>query len=481
MSIETSVSDFCLYFPRSANQSHIVTTASNGASVIWDNTVLNLSTGPNPYSSACTEGYLPCYLNQEPKVKVTLNAAFAPPQDGLQQLIGLGDSERGVFVGFDGLKFGILNRRGGRRKHWVFKALTECLTSGNILITLNDKVHSISVVAGMTPMQIMYTVFLNSPTIAADNIRIYACFDRLTLYTDGSDDFVTVAPDSVDFQGTGITGSLSVLIQGVAVTNTWLYREQFNAVTRYAAEDLVLTDMNVYEFLFSRWSTGSIHFSMLNTHNDDMTELHVWSPGPQGFKTSLPYMPTIFIMNAPSVNSNTGNIASSVSTMKSSMASISSGTPSTNTNNTSFATTFVASNIEVVSSENVVIGMLTVPRATSSGRNYMLASINRMVVNVDTPRSIRVKVIVNGAIDTLNATVAHLPWSCVRRATPVATTLVSGGLSVASMYIRETSGERSFDPSQLWLAPGTNLVIAVCAVDDPVTCSLDVDVFWSEV
>lgn len=484
MSIETLVNDFILFFPNEINFSHVVTSTSQGASVTWSTGTLMLNTSALSNSTACLEGYLPVYLNQQPCVKITLNAAFSEPKDGLMQTIGLGDSEQGVFVGYDGTRFGMLQHRGGKRQHWVLKISTPCTAAGTITITLNGKAHTLNVVPGMTPMQMMYSIAgHSSPVITDDNVRIYACFDRLTLYTLSSEAFSPTVADNIDFGTSGVTGSLQTIIPGAPATSIWTYKEQFNSITSDTINKLVMTDMNVFEFIFSRWSSGPIHLSVLNSINDGMDELHLWTPGAVGFNTSLPYQPTITIQNSSSMNSAASGLQCTIPSMlKSSMATVSSGTPSTSTNYTSYTYTFSRTSTTVSSDTNTVLGMMTVPKATATRRNYQVASINAVRVNVETPRNIRLKIIVNGTINTLNPTVSHLPWSCLRRAVPQdISTSVTGGLQVTSMFLRENSGERAFEPKQLWLAPGNNLTICISAVDDPVVVgSIDVEVQWSE-
>lgn len=472
-SIETTVADNCLFFPRGINFTHVSTAASKGASVTWSNCVLALQTGAAGSSVSIVDGILPLYLNQEPWVTVTLNAAFAPPTAGVQQLLGMGGSESGVFVGYNGLDFGLLNRSGGKRQHWVLQCANKVLTNTSITLILMDTVHTIAVTAGMDPIQVLQAVGASSSLVNA-NIQCFVCFDRVTLYTTDAFTVTSIAADSIDFGSSGLTGTLVCSIVGVPSVDSWLLAADFNAPSNYALQDIPLTNMNVFEFKFCRWSTGSLQFSMLNTHNDSMSLMHRWSPEPtMGFNTSLPYHPHVRISN------DVGCTATC--TLRTSMASISSGTPSTTTNRTNFSTTFVSSNISVVAGVNTVIGVFTNPIASAGIRNRNTACINSIRINCDIPRSIRVLVTLNGTIDTLTPTQLHLPWSCIRHAMPAAGTTVVGGLPFANLFIRDTNPDRVIEFSQLWLVPGSHMSISITSAADPVTVSLDADVSWSEV
>jgi hypothetical protein len=479
MAVNTRVTDFCIFFPRALNFTHVKTSASRGGDVQWSDCVLSLTTSALAESTACLECYLPLYLNQEETVTATLNAAFSAPADGLRQLIGLGDSASGVFVGFDGLRFGLLERSGGQRQHWVLQVFAPCTAAGTITLTLLDQLISIDVAPGMNEMLIMYLIS-TCPGMRDSNLKAYLCFDRLTIYTDEAAAFTSTTPDTIDFGTTGTTGSVALLLAGAPAVEEWTYRDQFNAVTRYAVEDLDLTRMNVFAFHISRWSSGNLRLSMLNTHNNDMSLVHTWTPGGDGFNTGRPYTPHISIKNWQSSNSGTGVLSSAVSTLKSSMASVTSGTPDTVTNNTWFSHTFVASSITVTQDAKTIIGVITVPRASTTGRNFMLAAIQEFKINTSTPRDIRIFIDVNGLNSRLIPTVSHIPWSCIRRGVTSSDTTTMGGLQIASLYMRESSTERVFAPSQLWLAPGNNLTISMSAVDAPLICSVDVQVQWIE-
>jgi hypothetical protein len=465
--------DKIIFFPKSLNFSRVIAKSSKGGSVTWLDTdcSVNLTTSTSADSISSVVGYLPLYLNHEMNVKVSLNAAFASPKEGLVQLLGMGDSEAGVFVGYNGLHFGLHLRTLGVRRNWEVLMQGTCTTTGTVTLTLLNVAHKINVTAGQNAMSVMYAI-TQSTSIRNENIESHVCCDRMYLYTTEARDWAADLTPSFDAGVTGLTGSCTRTVNGAAPTQYWVVRGDFNAATHFLMQDIDLSVMNVYQFTFCRWSSGTMNLSMLNPSTGQITSLHDWNPPGSGFNTSITYTPFVYIKNATEQNGP--------STLSTSMASISSGTPETASNATLYRTTFTATSISVVAGSNRVVGLLTVPNLVQNKRNHMSASIEEIRVNAKTPRAVRVQVHVNAQIDSQSPVNLHLPWSCVRHGMPQQPTKVSGGLRFASMYVRDTIPSQTETFDQLWLVGGTSLTISATAVTDPVTLSLDVDVLWRE-
>ena len=117
-------------------------------------------TGTAEGSLAVLTGILPLYVNQEEHVVVNLSTAFAEPQNGMLQHIGMGDVENGAFVGCIDTQFGIHVTRMGSRQYWKSKITQSAVESGTMTLTLQTgKQYALSVSAGDTPMRIMLQIF----------------------------------------------------------------------------------------------------------------------------------------------------------------------------------------------------------------------------------------------------------------------------------------------------------------------------------
>jgi hypothetical protein len=465
--------DRVMFFPCSLNQSHTTLTETNGSSHSWKDGTVTMTSGSAPNSIAEICGYLSVFLCHEPLVSVTLNLSFSTPVAGTRQLAGVGDSENGAFVGFDGTRFGARFVRGGRRQYWTMQIGTACTTSGALLITLADTTFTVGVGAGMTVTQIAYAIYLNS-SIRNANIKSSFCFDYVVLWSDATS---SLGGSSVlaAFNGTstGVSGTCVSSIASVPATEEWVYDASFNGGGYPNVEGLLETDLNVYRLTFSRWSTGVVSIAVMDPSSDDFITIHTWSPGSRGFNTSMPYTPTIRTENG----STSATMATSTS-----MASISTGTPSTSYNYTPFNTVFTALNIPVISGAYRVVGVIQNPMLQNGVRNRMVVNVTKIEYAVSTPRPVRIFTMIGGLTNIPGTMNRHLSWNAVNICTPstVSPMYVQGGLEFSNSYAGACTDQISIDFDQLWLMPSIVIYVCVKAATDPVTCSIDATVHWQE-
>lgn len=444
----------------------------------WDDCVLSLTTGPAAASIAVVDGYLKVYLNQEEAVSVTINAAFATPTAGSKQVLGVGDGEAGVFFGYNGLRFGMLATIGGSKRYWKFQVTSGCTTSGAITLTLLDQAYTFPVAAGMTVMQVMYSL-VSSQIFSDANIHVFAAPDSLTLYTDYCGTFGPVTPDSVDVSTTGISATIEVLNGGNPPARTWIYSDQFTETGRDLPNQVDMTQFQVYQLVFSRWSSAPICLSMLDTNrNNTYRPLHLYLPGANGFNTSKPYTPHIFIRNSSDILSEAPN--TTALTLRTSMANITSGTPSSNTNSTVFSTTFMVNQITVNDTSQLVIGAVQVPLILNGKRNHCTSSITDITVSVNASRSVQLRVIASGGLSSPITTSASVPWSTLLHGVPTTPTYVQQGLTITTMNVNSASVE-TIELKQLWLAPGTTAYFAIIASPGaPIIADVNALITWNE-
>jgi hypothetical protein len=323
----------------------------------------------------------------------------------------------------------------------------------------------------MTAVQIMYAVTTNQD-IQDANMSVFMGLSTLTITHIHSETCQTAT--SVDGAATGVTATAVLYIPGAPSTDVWITEKDFNVISKSTVEGLDHTKMNVYRFTFSRWSTGAILFSILDSQYNGFTDVHQWSN--IGFNTSIPYKPTIYVEN---------NTCASVNTISTSMATISSGTPSTCTNMTSFSKAFAMPNVNLTSDRETVLFVFNTPMLVGSAHivNRMTACVDSMTIGVsDTGSPLRIRIYLSALLSNIVPTVEHAGWSCVRHANAPPDTFAQYGLLMSSTYVSAhsiISQEVTLD--QLWCTPGTNICITACAVNDPVTASMDLELKWHEV
>lgn len=477
MSIETRVNDYTIFFPSAINYTHTSTFASKNGSVLWKDCNLLLSPSTTAGSVACIQGYLPCYLNQEEAVTVTLNAAFAPPTEDVVQKLGMGDSESGVFVGYDGLKFGLCLSRGGSKQYHLLELNSACTTNGSITLIILGNSYSFNVTQGMSPLQILYTI-AQSPLLTNDNLRVFAGSERLAIYTyESMDCSATDSLTSIDFGSSGVTGTLTIAVPGVQPDTEWIYATDFQEVSKYLPTQLDLTTFNVYRFTFSRWSNAPITFSMLDPLSNHFGPLCSMQLGWKGFNTSKPYNPHVSITNYASQ-------LTSIFPLQTNMATITSGTPSSNTNITYFSTQFVAESVSVPVTGNYVIGVFNVPLILNNTRNYQTCSISGVDISISTDRDVVCKIIAGAGLTNIVPASQHLPWSSMKHGMPTVPTYAVQGLDVMTLNVSAKECAASARPQQIWLAPGTTAVVTLTAAaagnPNPLVVSCNALISWNE-
>jgi hypothetical protein len=477
MSIDTRVDSYTLFFSSNINLSHSTTFASKNGSVSWGTGgVISITTGAAADSLAQINGYLPCFLNQEEQVTVTINAAFNPPCTGMKQLLGMGDGEEGVFVGFNGLSFGMMTTKGGSKRYWTLKVTGACIMSGNLTLTLLDQQYVVPVTMGQSIMSIMYAIMQMS-ALRDGNLHVVAQPDQLTIYTDGAADYAPVAADSITSGATGVTAVLTVISPGNApLSRVWIPVTQFNETGRNLPTTSDLTQMQVYRFEFSRWSNGRITFSMLSPELNVYQPLYSYLPSAAGFNTSMSYTPHVFIRNTSDFPGEAKSTLSS--TLQTSMANITSGTPSTNTNSTYFSTSFTSTQVTLDPTNQLVIGTLHVPIVFNGKRGTSTSSIKEIDITVNAARAVQMRVIASGGLSAPISSSQTVPWSTLLHGAPLQTTYVSGGMNVLTKNILSIA---EINPDQLWLAPGAGCTIAmVASAGAPLVADVSILVTWSE-
>jgi len=468
-----------LYFPLGLNYSHITSALSNSANLQWSNTILTLSTGAAANSRCNIEGIVPIYLNQEEMVTVTITCAFAPPKPGLVQYIGIGDTEEGIHLGYKGLEFGVRRCSDGKQHAWTLYITGPCVLGGNISITLTGVTYTVPVTIGMTAQQILTAVVNNTSTTNANYMK-QQFSDRVVLTADVAE-VRNVSQDGLTFGLTGVTGSLETsTVVGCAPNMTWTPQSDFNGVIKDQVLSFDRTMGQVYRFVFSRWSCCSHIIGIMNPNTSDFDDIYVFmgSDSTINYKASIPYRPHIVIKNCP-----VGNVPAdtSANTMATSMAIVSSGTPSSNTNSTRFSRTFTMQTLALTQNVDSVVACMEIPRFSGSTRNRMLACIQNMKLNCDTQQNIRIKIIIGGVVNNIVSTTQHLPWAAMKVGQPTVATNCTNGLEYSNSFYRANGlTERLSEFSQLWMPPGSTLTITACAISTAVTCTIDASIEWIE-
>lgn len=193
-----------------------------------------------------------------------------------KQLIGVGNQENGIFYGYDGDKFGILRRYGGKTQIYQLIIDTASTGAGTIVLTLNGVAVNITVGAIDTVSEVAraigYTNLLNvgggwSVSFSGPNIYVMSNSSGLKNGT------YSLALGTA----TGVTGHFVLLQNGLLAIDEWIYSNEWNRDTIDGTGSMPIIDLtrgNVFKISFQWLGFGKMIFEMENPKTGLYEEVH---------------------------------------------------------------------------------------------------------------------------------------------------------------------------------------------------------------
>lgn len=461
-----------LFFNNVLNRTYCSATTTKGSTASVTGAIVSLSTGTAANSSATLNGLLPLYLNQEEHTNVTVSSSFTSNRIGTRQFVGMGDAENGAFFGFIDAQFGIYITRMGSRQYWQVIVTQGATQTGQVTLQLqSQQIFTFTVGAGQTAMQIMQQVAYSSDLSEA-NLRCFMGTDRVIIVSSECD---AVGAGSFDAGSTGVVGTCTVAAASRPATRTeWIPANNFNRNIEVVPRT-DLTTLNIYQIKFSKVCTGTIEFSIFDRTISVMVLLHSWTPDDfNGFNTSISYLPTI------QVRTQTGQAAPCK--LLTSMASISSGTPSPTAMHTAYSKTWSLDALNLQAGVNSIVSVLLNPVVNNESRNTLICSVTHLSISSDCTTPLRALLLLNGAADTSLATQSHLPWNAMRYA-PSPSGSVNYGYPMGNVFMKPGAADISQSFDAFLMVPGSVFAIGLTVGNNAATalCNhLDITISWNE-
>ncbi|KAG5187358.1 hypothetical protein JKP88DRAFT_243872 [Tribonema minus] len=431
--------DAVIDFQSGTNAAFMQTFASNGGSATWAGGNICL-TASNADNSVClAETMMPIYIKHEEHQVTCFNISFAPPQANLVQYCNMG-----ARLGFVGEVFGVTFNIGSFRQYSRLTITQGSSANGLMSITFAGSTVSLPVLAGMTPWSIMLYIY-QSEAVRNANWRVSLECDRIEVYTAllGDYDHST----AIDFGSTGIEGEFTMTFAGAEGDEIFIPSSQFNGVGAAVLNQVDFTKMNVYQFRFSRWSSGAVEFLIMEPHSTDFVTLHrhVLSYGLYVFDTSRPYQPQIVCMKTgPTTDPSTVSIR---------MGSVSSGIPSMAALKTRFCRDYFETDLMLFAGKETVVGILSNPLIQSGVRNTKVASVTALRVSLKCGTEVKFRVYFGGISYGTFTCERHAPWSCMNTTTGSVRATTVGGIEISSSLILADVPELDCDTDQIWIVP----------------------------
>ncbi len=265
-----------MFLNNNLNPFMVITETINSASVTVNNNIAIVSSGTHAAGRACL--YSARRMRYTPGLAMTVRfvAIFSEPIADSLQIVGYGDSCDGVFIGYNGMDFGILFRQGGKNEIRRLTVTNTSTLNENITITLNDATSSsISILATDSVQQIVRKIVTNGGfTDMGDGWDAYEegasilFISRNTSVLDGS--------YSVN-SNEGASGTFIVIQSGVAPTDNWIKQRNWNVDRAIGNHDLPVLNPqkgNVYEIGLQWLGFGNITIKLEHPELGTFFSLH---------------------------------------------------------------------------------------------------------------------------------------------------------------------------------------------------------------
>lgn len=221
-------------------------------------------------SASIVRGCFPLSPVGRQQLTVDFTAAFDPqPADGTVQLAGLGDGERGVFVGYNGARFGIRMLVDGQSQIYSLKITSAATATGVLTVTLCGNEFGFDIAQGQSQTSILRMIA--SDGRLADNITTIVN-DSVYLITAAAT-AASSAP-TVDDGGCGCNPILTLEVEGKEPSSCWMYPSDWNGPGLSQPSPIQWNNLNSFRITLCTLGYGSITVSVLDPAGLNFTDLH---------------------------------------------------------------------------------------------------------------------------------------------------------------------------------------------------------------
>lgn len=259
-----------------SNPATVVTQTLSSGAISVANNICSISSGTSADGRASMFSARRMRYNPGLAINIRFTAIFSTPIADSIQIAGYGDVCDGLFVGYNGLDFGILFRRGGKTEMRRLTVTAVTTTNDNIQITLNGATSSsIAILTTDNTQQIARKIAATSFATVGTGWDAYEESGNTVLFISrvagslsGSYSY-TATYDS--------TGSFSSVETGVAATDTWISQTNWNKDRALGLRELPYlypTHGNVYEIGMQWLGFGNITFKVEHPLTGTFYEIH---------------------------------------------------------------------------------------------------------------------------------------------------------------------------------------------------------------
>ena len=271
-----------LQFPYNINEELVSTQINNAAgSVTITDNMATVSTGASANSLAAVFSRKTVRYRPGTGIMIRFTAVFSAGVANSTQLIGFGQTEDGLFFGFNGTNFGVLRRSAGATHIEKFTVTTGAVTaSGNITITLDGDDKLIAVTSGDSTAEVARKIKATDFSQVGDGWKVFIGGSVIEFVS-----FINgVRAGSFTFTDTDTTGVVianTTILTGVSTGETFTNQTAWSedvmdggGENNPSGMNLDPTTGNVYAIQFQWLGYGPIRFYVDDNEVGDFVEVH---------------------------------------------------------------------------------------------------------------------------------------------------------------------------------------------------------------
>jgi len=260
------------------NALQVLKTESGTGSVTASDSSFVLSTGATIYSVASAQSRRRARYRPGQGLRSRFTALFDTPVANGYQVAGIGHSEDGIYFGYNGLQFGILYVKRGKREVNYLTVTTKATTASNVTITLGGVAFTVPVTdaTALTLNKTAYEIsqFTYTGWRAEARGAVIAFIRNSAGPSGGAFSFAAGT--------TGSAAAFSGFVAGVAATDTWIYQSDWNGDKMDGTGSSLVTldpqKYNVFSVSLQYLGAGTITFGIEHSgadqNNGKMTVVH---------------------------------------------------------------------------------------------------------------------------------------------------------------------------------------------------------------
>jgi hypothetical protein len=452
-----------LVFPYGINSAEVRPVVGGTGAITTKNGLVTCTCGTYPGSLGGFQGKYPIFLSNS-GVEVRFTAKFdSQPQANTLQVVGLGDNESGIMVGYNGTQFGFGVSFAGSMQYYFVNLTQGAALAGNLGITLNGTQYNVAVAAGDSIAALQQKI-VNSQALAAGGYLVFACNSGVYITT--LDAYPSAGTPSFSSGTTGVQGGISLTIEGAVPDTTWAFQADWNSTQIPQLNSIYWSEGNIFMIKVTPLGFGTIDIHVMDPVSSKMIMLHSFSRRntSKAFYVAAGLWPAIYCRNMGSSTSvsvsTTGFNAKCTNYIQSLIARPASAVSASQWN---INVTTGNTNVMTLLSELVFKGVRN--RKTVMGRSIF--------VTARSTAPCAISLIRNGTFSVPIQTTQVNDDSCVYVDRNSAI-IVSGGLMERQWYVTDTPTSLVFDLDTITMPPLSTLSLCVSSATTGNTNTLSI-------